>query len=69
MGSSLQPRYTNNISGINRLDSGKLIANVEYDVAKTKASYIPPVPSGVGSMTVASLIRNTLSACEQYYRK
>lgn len=55
--------------GINRLDSGKLIADIEYDVTKTKASYIPPVPSGVGSMTVASLIRNTLSACEQYHRK
>ena len=69
MGSSLQPRYTNNINGINRLDSGKLIAYIEYDVAQTKASYIPPEPSGVGSMTVASLIRNTLLACEQYHRK
>jgi methylenetetrahydrofolate dehydrogenase (NADP+)/methenyltetrahydrofolate cyclohydrolase len=55
--------------GINRLDNGKLIGDVEYDVAKTKASYITPVPGGVGPMTVASLIENTLLACEQYHRK
>ena len=55
--------------GINRLDSGKLIGDVEYDVAKTKASYITPVPGGVGPMTVASLIENTLLACEQYHNK
>ncbi|WP_375320961.1 bifunctional methylenetetrahydrofolate dehydrogenase/methenyltetrahydrofolate cyclohydrolase FolD [Aliivibrio logei] len=55
--------------GINRLDSGKLIGDVEYDVAKTKASYITPVPGGVGPMTVASLIENTLLACEQYHCK
>ncbi|KAB2825400.1 bifunctional methylenetetrahydrofolate dehydrogenase/methenyltetrahydrofolate cyclohydrolase FolD [Aliivibrio finisterrensis] len=55
--------------GINRLDSGKLIGDVEYDVAKTKASYITPVPGGVGPMTVASLIENTLLACEQFHSK
>ncbi|MBP3142427.1 bifunctional methylenetetrahydrofolate dehydrogenase/methenyltetrahydrofolate cyclohydrolase FolD [Aliivibrio fischeri] len=55
--------------GINRLDSGKLIGDVEYDVAKTKASYITPVPGGVGPMTVATLIENTLLACEQYHSK
>lgn len=55
--------------GINRLDSGKLIGDVEYDIAKTKASYITPVPGGVGPMTVASLIENTLLACEQYHSK
>lgn len=55
--------------GINRLDSGKLIGDVEYDVAKTKASYITPVPGGVGPMTVATLIENTLLACEQYHSR
>ena len=55
--------------GINRLDSGKLIGDVEYDVAKTKASYITPVPGGEGPMTVTSLIENTLLACEQYHSK
>ncbi|MBD1558043.1 bifunctional methylenetetrahydrofolate dehydrogenase/methenyltetrahydrofolate cyclohydrolase FolD [Vibrio sp. S9_S30] len=52
--------------GINRLDSGKLIGDVEYDVAKENASFITPVPGGVGPMTVASLIENTMLACEQY---
>jgi methylenetetrahydrofolate dehydrogenase (NADP+)/methenyltetrahydrofolate cyclohydrolase len=52
--------------GINRLESGKLIGDVEYDVAKEKASLITPVPGGVGPMTVASLIENTMIACEQY---
>ncbi|USD64514.1 bifunctional methylenetetrahydrofolate dehydrogenase/methenyltetrahydrofolate cyclohydrolase FolD [Vibrio sp. SCSIO 43136] len=53
--------------GINRLESGKLVGDVEYDVAKTKASFITPVPGGVGPMTVASLIENTMLACEQYH--
>ncbi|BCL69020.1 Bifunctional protein folD (Includes: Methylenetetrahydrofolate dehydrogenase; Methenyltetrahydrofolate cyclohydrolase) [Vibrio nigripulchritudo MADA3029] len=52
--------------GINRLDSGKLVGDVEYDVAKENASFITPVPGGVGPMTVASLIENTMLACEQY---
>ncbi len=53
--------------GINRLESGKLVGDVEFDIAKTKASYITPVPGGVGPMTVATLIENTLLACEQYH--
>lgn len=52
--------------GINRLDSGKLVGDVEYDVAKENASFITPVPGGVGPMTVASLIENTMLVCEQY---
>lgn len=52
--------------GINRLDSGKLVGDVEFDVAKNSASYITPVPGGVGPMTVASLIENTLIACEEF---
>ncbi len=50
--------------GINRLDNGKLAGDVDYDVARQAASYITPVPGGVGPMTVASLIENTLLACE-----
>ncbi|MCA2015513.1 bifunctional methylenetetrahydrofolate dehydrogenase/methenyltetrahydrofolate cyclohydrolase FolD [Vibrio tritonius] len=50
--------------GINRLESGKLVGDVDYDVAREKASFITPVPGGVGPMTVASLIENTLIACE-----
>ncbi|WP_194091436.1 bifunctional methylenetetrahydrofolate dehydrogenase/methenyltetrahydrofolate cyclohydrolase FolD [Vibrio hibernica] len=52
--------------GINRMDDGKLIGDVEYDVAKLKASHITPVPGGVGPMTVASLIENTMLACEKF---
>ncbi|EGS59224.1 TPA: bifunctional methylenetetrahydrofolate dehydrogenase/methenyltetrahydrofolate cyclohydrolase FolD [Vibrio cholerae] len=53
--------------GINRLDTGKLVGDVEYDVARTRASFITPVPGGVGPMTVASLIENTMMACEQFH--
>lgn len=52
--------------GINRLDNGKLVGDVEYDVARQHASLITPVPGGVGPMTVASLIENTMMACEQF---
>jgi methylenetetrahydrofolate dehydrogenase (NADP+)/methenyltetrahydrofolate cyclohydrolase len=52
--------------GINRLETGKLVGDVEFDVAKEKASFITPVPGGVGPMTVATLIENTMIACEQY---
>lgn len=53
--------------GINRLDNGKLVGDVEYDIARERASHITPVPGGVGPMTVATLIDNTLMACEQYH--
>ncbi|CAM2809160.1 bifunctional methylenetetrahydrofolate dehydrogenase/methenyltetrahydrofolate cyclohydrolase FolD [Vibrio mytili] len=53
--------------GINRLDSGKLVGDVEYDKAREHASFITPVPGGVGPMTVASLIENTMLACEQFH--
>lgn len=55
--------------GINRLDSGKLVGDVDYDKAKEAASFITPVPGGVGPMTVASLIENTMIACEQYRKE
>ncbi|MGF1737261.1 bifunctional methylenetetrahydrofolate dehydrogenase/methenyltetrahydrofolate cyclohydrolase FolD [Photobacterium satsumensis] len=55
--------------GINRLDSGKLAGDVEYDIARERARHITPVPGGVGPMTVATLIENTLLACEQYHDK
>jgi len=47
--------------GINRVD-GKLVGDVEFSVAKEKASFITPVPGGVGPMTVATLMENTLLA-------
>ena len=51
--------------GINRLEDGSLCGDVEFDVAAQRASYITPVPGGVGPMTVAMLMQNTLSAYEK----
>jgi len=53
--------------GINRLEGGKLVGDVEYAPAAERAGWITPVPGGVGPMTVASLMENTLIACEQYH--
>lgn len=53
--------------GINRLDSGKVVGDVDYASAAERAAYITPVPGGVGPMTVATLIQNTLQACEDYH--
>lgn len=53
--------------GINRLATGQLVGDVDFEVARTRASFITPVPGGVGPMTVASLIENTLMACEQFH--
>ena len=53
--------------GINRLESGKVVGDVEFDVAVERASWITPVPGGVGPMTVATLIQNTLQACEEFH--
>jgi len=46
--------------GMNRLDSGKLVGDVEFEAARAKAAWITPVPGGVGPMTVAMLMKNTL---------
>jgi methylenetetrahydrofolate dehydrogenase (NADP+)/methenyltetrahydrofolate cyclohydrolase len=48
--------------GINRLDSGKICGDVEFDAAREVASYITPVPGGVGPMTIATLLQNTLDS-------
>jgi len=48
--------------GINRLEDGKIVGDVEFDIAKTRAGFITPVPGGVGPMTVATLMENTLLA-------
>ncbi|WP_091119906.1 bifunctional methylenetetrahydrofolate dehydrogenase/methenyltetrahydrofolate cyclohydrolase FolD [Gilliamella intestini] len=52
--------------GINRLPDGKLVGDVEFDVAVNRAGWITPVPGGVGPMTVAMLMSNTLEACEKF---
>ena len=48
--------------GITRLDNNKIVGDVEFDIAKEKAAFITPVPGGVGPMTVATLMENTLIA-------
>ena len=51
--------------GINRLPSGKLVGDVEFAAAAERASAITPVPGGVGPMTVAMLLANTLSSAKR----
>ncbi|MFB2865638.1 bifunctional methylenetetrahydrofolate dehydrogenase/methenyltetrahydrofolate cyclohydrolase FolD [Aeromonas sp. MdU4] len=53
--------------GINRLADGSLVGDVEFETARNHASFITPVPGGVGPMTVASLMENTLIACNDYH--
>lgn len=50
--------------GINRLESGKICGDVQFDHASERAAWITPVPGGVGPMTVATLMENTLDALE-----
>lgn len=51
--------------GINRLPSGKLSGDVDFDAVKNTASAITPVPGGVGPMTIAYLLKNTLKAFQR----
>jgi methylenetetrahydrofolate dehydrogenase (NADP+)/methenyltetrahydrofolate cyclohydrolase len=50
--------------GMNRNDEGKLVGDVAFEAAKERASWITPVPGGVGPMTIATLLENTLQAAE-----
>ncbi len=50
--------------GINRMDDGRLVGDVGFAAASERASWITPVPGGVGPMTVATLMQNTLEAAE-----
>ncbi len=52
--------------GINRLDDGRLVGDVGFEEAAKRASWITPVPGGVGPMTVATLMQNTLEAAESF---
>lgn len=53
--------------GINRMPDGKLIGDVDFAAAAERASHITPVPGGVGPMTRAKLLENTLFACEHLH--
>ncbi len=54
--------------GINRGEDGKLSGDVDFDAVKEKASWLTPVPGGVGAMTIAMLLRNTVDAAVQRAR-
>ncbi len=51
--------------GMNRLENKKLVGDVDFESASKKASYITPVPGGVGPMTIAMLMKNTLTAAKK----
>ena len=53
--------------GINRLDDGSLVGDIGFAAARERAAWITPVPGGVGPMTVATLLENTLYAAEQLH--
>ncbi len=53
--------------GINRTAEGKLVGDVEFETARERAGWITPVPGGVGPMTVAMLLQNTLYAAEKLH--
>jgi methylenetetrahydrofolate dehydrogenase (NADP+)/methenyltetrahydrofolate cyclohydrolase len=55
--------------GINRLSDGKLAGDVDFESVKEKAGYITPVPGGVGPMTIAMLLCNTVVAAEQAHAR
>jgi methylenetetrahydrofolate dehydrogenase (NADP+)/methenyltetrahydrofolate cyclohydrolase len=50
--------------GVNRMADGKLCGDVDFDAAKSVAGWITPVPGGVGPMTIATLLANTLRAAQ-----
>ncbi|ONM45471.1 bifunctional methylenetetrahydrofolate dehydrogenase/methenyltetrahydrofolate cyclohydrolase [Halopseudomonas pachastrellae] len=54
--------------GINRMEDGRLVGDVEFGPAAERASWITPVPGGVGPMTRACLLENTLHACEHLHK-
>ena len=55
--------------GINRLDNGKLVGDVDFDSCKEVAGYITPVPGGVGPMTITMLVANTVLSAEKSLRE
>lgn len=55
--------------GINRLSDGRLVGDVDFENVSKKCSYITPVPGGVGPMTIATLLQNTLQSAKQKIKK
>ena len=54
--------------GMNRNEQGKLCGDVDYEEVKEKASFITPVPGGVGPMTITGLLENTIQAAQRHHR-
>jgi methylenetetrahydrofolate dehydrogenase (NADP+)/methenyltetrahydrofolate cyclohydrolase len=55
--------------GINKLEDGRLVGDVDFENVSKKASYITPVPGGVGPMTIAMLLKNTVKAAKNFKDK
>ena len=55
--------------GINRCNNGNLVGDVDFKNVINQVSHITPVPGGVGPMTVAALLENTLFACEHLHKR
>lgn len=55
--------------GMNRLQDGTVVGDIDFNTAKTKTSWITPVPGGVGPMTIATLLQNTLYAADKTLEK
>jgi methylenetetrahydrofolate dehydrogenase (NADP+)/methenyltetrahydrofolate cyclohydrolase len=53
--------------GINRNEEGKLVGDIDFEIARQKAGWITPVPGGVGPMTVATLLENTIDAADSFH--
>ncbi|MDX1705020.1 bifunctional methylenetetrahydrofolate dehydrogenase/methenyltetrahydrofolate cyclohydrolase FolD [Pseudidiomarina sp.] len=66
-GAWIKPGATVIDVGINRLADGSLCGDVEFAAAADRAAFITPVPGGVGPMTVATLMQNTLHACDTWH--
>ncbi|MDH3870633.1 MAG: bifunctional methylenetetrahydrofolate dehydrogenase/methenyltetrahydrofolate cyclohydrolase FolD [Gammaproteobacteria bacterium] len=66
-GEWIKPGATAIDVGINRLEDGRLTGDIGFDAACERAAWITPVPGGVGPMTVATLLENTLFAAEQLH--
>lgn len=64
-GDMVKPGATVIDVGVNRLSDGKLVGDVDFEGAKQRAAHITPVPGGVGPMTVAMLVDNTVTAAER----
>ncbi|WCK53141.1 bifunctional methylenetetrahydrofolate dehydrogenase/methenyltetrahydrofolate cyclohydrolase FolD [Aneurinibacillus sp. Ricciae_BoGa-3] len=64
-GSDIKPGAIVIDVGVNRLETGKLVGDVDFESAKDIAGYITPVPGGVGPMTITMLLKNTVDAAKK----